>query len=46
MLVIDNIIKGMRIKTKSRFNEQTKEDAYEKIIKKKELINKLMVKFE
>ena len=36
----------MRVATKSRFNEQTK-DAYEKIMKKKEqVINKLMIELE
>ena len=47
MFKIDSIVRGMRIQTTSKFIEQNKEIAYEKIIKKKEeLINKLMVEFE
>ena len=45
MFKIDTIVKRMRMQTPSKFIEQNKEIAYEKIIKK-ELINQLMVEFE
>ena len=46
MFKMDSIVKRMRMQTPSKFIEQNKEIAYEKIINKEELINQLMVEFE
>lgn len=46
MYVIDRIIKGRRVATKSRFNEHSKETAYEQIYKKKEYRNRFLVQFD
>ena len=46
MYIIDTIVNSTWVKTKSIFEKQSKEAAYEHICKKKEVINKLVLEFD